>query len=392
MTDPDLRYAGGCTDWSRFDVPALAGILNEDLSSSWAQVSAWWQAHDLTREHLAVMRQARETIVRVWPPQTNQAAAVYLDQLDALIASMDNMRAAAEANGRALAGILTVLDNTRETVDDLHGRWPRQQESWWSEVGTVASAATGNPVGLADVSVALASSDEKARLNAQAQATMHAADQAVYEYLPQLVVPQPVIPPPGDEVKPVTTAGDGRGSSSGRGAFRAPTIPPAAPPGSNSVDGAPTLTGDGSPSQGGPSGMGLPGLGQPAPGTDTVPGVDRMAPGSAWVQTPVGRALRSGAVIGAPTDLIEPGAGGAAGRTSSDARDLSRPVASEAGLEGGLLGGGMGAGRPAGRRLRRTMPPDTEWPVRQGVPTVLEPPPDREIRHDSGPGVIGIDR
>src|SRR5262249_12298657 len=26
VTDPDARYVGGCTDWSRFEVPALAGL------------------------------------------------------------------------------------------------------------------------------------------------------------------------------------------------------------------------------------------------------------------------------------------------------------------------------------------------------------------------------
>jgi hypothetical protein len=62
------------------------------------------------------------------------------------------------------------------------------------------------------------------------------------------------------------------------------------------------------------------------------------------------------------------------------------------GPEGAMLGGGLPAGRPTDRRTRRTMPPDTEWPVRKGVPPVLEPPPEREIVHDPGPGVIGIDR
>jgi hypothetical protein len=391
VSETDTRYAGGCTDWSRFDVPALAGFVNEDLSSGWTQVSAWWQAYDLTREHLVVLRQARETIVRVWPPQTNRAAAAYLDQLDALIASMDNMRVAAEANGRALAGILTVLDNARGTVDGLHERWRQQQESLWSEVGAVASAATGNPAGLVDVSIALASSDEKARLNAQAQATMRATDQAVYEYLPQLVIPvgrqNPI-----EDVKPVGTGTrDGAGSSSGGGSLRPPVIPPAPAPAPAPVAG-PVLTGGASPQQGGAPVVGVPGAGQPASGIGGGSGASWLVPGSPWTQTPVGRVLRSGAVIGAPMDLVEPGSSSAAGRIAGDLPEPSRPGASEVGPEGGLLGGGIGAGRPPDRRLRRTLPPDTEWPVRQGVPAVLEPGPEREIRHDPGPGVFGIDR
>ena len=119
MTYPD-RYAGGCYDWSKHDVPALAGFLGDDLSTGWAQVRSWQLAHDLTVEHLAVLRGARDEIVEAWPPSVSPAAAAYVDELDALIAAMDEMRVAAEANGRALNGILTVLDSARRTVDGLH--------------------------------------------------------------------------------------------------------------------------------------------------------------------------------------------------------------------------------------------------------------------------------
>src|SRR5206468_3165057 len=83
---------------------------------------------------------------------------------------------------------------------------------------------------------------------------------------------------------------------------------------------------------------------------------------------PAGRVLRSGAVIGSPANLVEPGSHGVATRAPGDLREATRPGAPEAGPEGGLFGGGIGAGRAADRRLRRTLPPDTEWPVRQGVP------------------------
>ncbi len=392
MSDPDTRYAGGCTDWSRFDVPALAGFVNEDLSSGWAQVSAWWQAYDLTREHLTVLRRARETIVRVWPPQTNRAAAVYLDQLDALIASMDNMRIAAEANGRALTGILTVLDNTRGTVDGLHERWRQQQQSLWSEAGAVASAAAGNPAGLVDVSVALASSDEKTRLNAQAQATMRATDQAVYEYLPQLVIPAGRREGHGDlkPLAPGASDGDASGAQADQGSLRAPVIPrpdPIVVPVADPAGGGSALSGGTSPAWSGIP-VAVPGSDQPMPAAKGVPGGDGP-PGSPWMETPVGRVLRSGAVIGAPA--VEP-ASRSVGQLAADARDSAGRGASGVGPEGGLLGGGVGSGRSPDRRLRRTMPPDTEWPLRPGVPSVLEPPPEREIRHDPGPGVIGIDR
>src|SRR5262249_30059592 len=128
--------------------------------------------------------------------------------------------------------------------------------------------------------------------------------------------------------------------------------------------------------------MGQPGAGPGGPGDGGAPSV------SPWVQTPVGRVLRSGAVIGAPVDPVEL----RPGRGTGDVREPSRPGAGGGAPEGALGGGGMGAGGQTDRRYRRPVPPDTEWPVRKGVPPVLEPPPEREIHHDPGPGVIGIDR
>jgi hypothetical protein len=345
---------------------------------------------------LAVLRQGRETVVRVWPPSVNQAAAAYVDELDALIASMESMQQAAEANGRALLGILTVLEETKATLADLHAQWQRQDRSGWSQSASAVSALGGSTAGMVDTAMALAASDEKARLNAKAQAVMHATDQAVYEYVPHLVIPQRVLPQsPIRDWKPVADGGDTSGSAGGSGSLPRPVIPPAAPPatvpGPDST-GGPALTGGGAPGQGATPPVGGPGLGQPGPSAGGGPGAGGI-PVSPWMDTPVGRVLRPGGVIGAPVDPVESGrAGGVAGRGPGDVREPARPGGSGVGPEGALLGGGMGAGRVQDRRGRRTVPPDTEWPVPKGVPPVLEPAPEREIRHDPGPGVIGIDR
>jgi hypothetical protein len=42
------------------------------------------------------------------------------------------------------------------------------------------------------------------------------------------------------------------------------------------------------------------------------------------------------------------------------------------------------------RKHPLTADPDNPWAVAEGIPPVVEPPPER--RHDVGPGVIGIDR
>jgi hypothetical protein len=387
VTSPDERYAGGCYDWSRHDVPALAGFLDEDLAPGWAQVTSWWHAHDLTTEHLSVMRQAREAVVAAWPPSVNQAAAAYVDQLDALIASMDNMRVAAEANARALSGILTVLTDAKNRVDELHAQWDRQPSSWETTALTVASVLTADARTSADVQ---ALAIYRASLNTQAQALMRATDQSVYEYLPQLVVPAGRVTPSIADVNPVPSGdspsnGSDR-SSSGVGSVRRPVIPAAALP---IADGGPVLSGGKAANltvdsgSGGPAQVASPGSHGPGPMVSIGEGL-----ASPWIQTAVGRVLRSGAVLGAPPEAFEPD--GLAARSQAVTRDgVSAARAGEP--ETGIWGpGGVGVGRSPNRTLRRTMPPDTEWPVPRGVSPVLEPGP--EPVHDPGPGVIGIDR
>ena len=43
------------------------------------------------------------------------------------------------------------------------------------------------------------------------------------------------------------------------------------------------------------------------------------------------------------------------------------------------------------RAGRRTTDPDTQWPVKEGVPPIIEAPADPGD-HDAPPGVIGLDR
>jgi hypothetical protein len=385
VTSPDESYPGGCVDWSRFAVPALAGFLDEDLGPGWAQVTAWWHAHDLTVEHLGVMRQARAAVVAAWPPSVNQAAAAYVDQLDGLLASMENMRVAAEANARALSGILTVLTQARNTVDELHEQWKQQPSTWETTALTVASVLSGNGQNVADVQ---ALNIHRASLNTQAQAVMRAADQSAYEYLPQLVV----VPPrqsSGVFSGPSAPSDDSGSHGGSPRPTRGPAIPLAKPPADvapSPQGGQPLLSGGGT--VGGGTSIDT-GSAHTAPGSDTVPGpADRSSVSGPWVQTAVGRVLRSGAVLGAPPEVEARSSVGtrAAGNTES----ADRPLANSVETEAPLWGIGAGAGRQASRQYHRTMPADTEWHVARGVPPVLEPGP--EPVHDPGPGVIGIDR
>ncbi len=394
MTSPDPRYAGGSTPWDRYEVPALAGFLDEDLSPSWSQVTAWWLAHDLTAEHLRVMRQARDTIVRAWPPTVSEAAQAFVDQLDALIASMESMQEAAAANSQALGGILTVLAEAKNSVDVLHEQWKGVASTARIDASMAAGLASGDPL---EFGQAYAASKQKALLNAQARQVMRQTDQSAYEYLPRLVVVQPVgqalpsdISPPGGSSGPTGTGpGSGRRStpSSSAGAIRRPVIPPPAAPASTT---GPTLSGSQARTldipidDGGSTASRMP-IGETSPSGIGNPAGILVSP---WVQTSVGRVLRAGAVIGAPQQ------DGTAGGASIDPTPTGHEPAQSGGrldeMGPGLWGGGVGGSRTSGRDRKRILPTDTEWTVPQGVPPVVEPGP--EPVHDPGPGVIGIDR
>ncbi len=72
MTDVySMRWLG----WSRYGVPELAGILDEDLSVAWNQVHAWQETHDLVGHHREVLQRARASLASAWPPERSPAAA-----------------------------------------------------------------------------------------------------------------------------------------------------------------------------------------------------------------------------------------------------------------------------------------------------------------------------
>jgi hypothetical protein len=132
------------------------------------------------------------------------------------------------------------------------------------------------------------------------------------------------------------------------------------------------------------------------------PGSGYDPSGSLWVDTPRGRVLRAGAVIGMPPPPAAGAPDGPAGArpvgrppgTSSSRAAAAGGPAGAAGEHGAgeMLGAPYGGGVRTGsdRRRSRRSEPYVEWEVRKGWPPVLEPGPEPE--HDPGPGVIGIDR
>src|SRR2546423_10941723 len=97
-------YPGGQTPWESYDVPQLAGHLTENLGRAWGQARAWHNAADTTASYLDALRRLRANLVAVWPPDRSPAAKAYVERLDSLIASVDDVRDATAGSGEAVGG------------------------------------------------------------------------------------------------------------------------------------------------------------------------------------------------------------------------------------------------------------------------------------------------
>jgi hypothetical protein len=169
----------GQTNWSPYNVPALAGILNDDFSGAWEQVGAWFSAQSMLDDASSKLQDARDGLAAVWPPESSPAATTFFEVVDNLADSMKATALASNTNGNALYQVLTNQDATKTRVDALHSTWALYQK-----------LTPANPTDFPDPS------DWQSGLNVQAQQHMAAADNVINEYAATLTVP-PVLAVPG---------------------------------------------------------------------------------------------------------------------------------------------------------------------------------------------------
>ncbi len=302
----------GDTNWTPYSVPELAAILDDDLTSAWEQVGAWFSADAMLDDAASKLAEARSGLAAVWPPESSPAAQTFFQVVDALTESMTKTALAANTNANALSQVLDNHTDTKSKVDGLHSAWTVNQKLAPADPDVFANPAQW-----------------QSGLNAQAQQHMTAADNVINEYASTLVVP-PVIPVPG-WIDPVTVIPGSDGTSStpggggptsglgGPGGGVPPTTGGGSPPPSGLVPplpGVPILTGGGAPPSGGgpgrPSpGPGMPGLPVPpggpgAPGGPGTPG----GPGGPGIPVPVVPAPTGSSGPGGGTTPGEPGGGG----------------------------------------------------------------------------------
>jgi hypothetical protein len=376
---------GGCIDWTGLDVPAIWAMLaSGDSALSAEQTTAWNRTYDLLDSHARNLRTLRDNLAERWPPGRSEASAVFLEYLDKLIESVNPTSYASSSNALVLSDLTDTLAVARAKVAPLHEQWQ-------------AAAASGT----ADPKV-------QAGLNAQAAAIMAGTDEEVYQHGQRFVVPAEYEPPVGavEPTRPFPLE-----TRSKPQAVR--PLPPASSGSVQPTNSQRTISAGGD----APLLDSLPG---PSTGSGTVLS---PTPATNFVDTPAGRALAPGGVIGhaAVESSIHAVRRTRMAESSKDIGRTLRPPVSGGHDEPSSIGpdplrsphnqplrsniptdeqreplagtGGVYGSGPRSQKYRRQPSGEAyvEWPVDRGIPPVLMPPPEPE-RHDPGPGVIGIDR
>ena len=396
-------------DWSRYGLEQIAAMLRRHpREAGYAAETMWRAIETLCREQADRLQKALNDLAARWPTD-QQASIAFQDWGATLVEAMQFTADTASRNRPVAANIAAEIDRARERIEVLMSERARYQELEQSRGSFVAHLAhAGNELLDGDLDL----SGWRAALDRDAREIMADLEQKIYNYARDLYADQPYEPPVGPRRRfPEVVEDSAAGGTSGAGWGGSSVVPSAggwsstwAPPGGFPVPGGgPDQAG--TPAGSGPGDTVLDGV-LPGPGGGPAgPLPDGPSPGGAFVDTPWGRVLAPGGVIGSPAA----GAVGGVGTAPGGPGAVSGPAAA------GLVPGTGAAARPAsgsgvvplvpplmpsrpgsgatstasGRRRRPGLPSVFDTP--DGPPGVIQPSPE-PADHDPGPGVIGIDR
>jgi hypothetical protein len=396
-------------DWNRYNLPAIWSLISDvDVCTGSDRVLAWdGLASEMRDQHKRLLA-AADSLAAVWPPDRNDSAKFFLQQVDGLAGSMQETLQKAEDTKVGLQGVLQAFSTAQDTVRGLASGRQGVSDDWMPRFVDHAED----------------------KYDEHAQAAMREAEAAIQDHGSQIQSPSlfnmtPAIVEDGHHLtgNNGTSVGSSSHSGSGSAGLRATPIPvpvhgqsgmepgsghdigSALPgfsgPGAASSPGGPVLSGVAPPVSGGTDFSGppigsVPGNGAGLPSGNTVGAIGGATPGV----LPIGGRAGSRLIGGSP---------GSAGKTGIRERvSVRRAMPSgavigegpEYGLSGmrGEIAGAMpmggGGGRGPGQRKSGATTDgeaDQQWQTDHGVVPVLQPDT-TEIRHDPGPGVIGFDR
>ncbi|AGZ46000.1 hypothetical protein [Actinoplanes friuliensis] len=343
MSDPVLN-SSWCTAWGSYNTPRLwSMVMNEDDPEAWRQVAAWGEISGAVKDQRSLLLKAREALVTAWPPEQNMSSAAFVEELDTLLARMDQAKTDADDTATGLANILEALRQAKNNIKPLWEQYKEKSDdltpAWWDNA-----------------------EDE---LDKKAQQHMITAEQIVQDNVARLRVPESYVLDPIDpewepEDKPggsTSNTGSGSGSASSTRGGSSTDIPvphnPVPPlPGHDPIvpdGGAPTPDSPGGPTDGGGGGGG---------GTVTGPGLSGVinpppaapptGPPGTGVVPPTGGG--GGIVPPPPSPIVGPGVGGAGGPRGIGTGGATGPRTGGGvtGLGANGVGGAARGVRPAG--------------------------------------------
>jgi hypothetical protein len=367
MSDEEVLGAGGCVNWTTYDVPQIWAMLEPE--NEWInalQAAAWNRTFDLLDSHRIVLEKLRRDLSSRWSPETSQAAAVYLTQLDRLIDSITTTSHAASGNALGLSAIADSLLDAKAAIRPLRERWQRDAAS-------------------------------RDTLRDQTRRIMASADAAVYDHAQRLTMPPDFLEPRrmSEATQSLVPAAETARSSQST-AITHERLEQAGGRTRDLVDDPLVITDTGWPiagqleSQVSLSALAKPDVPQPTdPIENTYPTIQAPSP-IIGRQPPTARywsATRTptAPVVDKATQSDDP-----ASRIRPETWGSSYPDTN--GEVPWSTNNGSVQRRDSRQRSGR-LPCEVSWETRHGVSPVLEPPPapDRQS-FAPGPGVIGIEQ
>lgn len=400
-------------DWGRYNLPAIWSLISDvDVCAGADRVLAWEGLATTVRDQHKRLLQAADSLAAVWPPGDNDSALEFQRQVKGLADSMQETLTRAEDTRAGLNGVIQAFSTAQQRVRDLAAGREGVSNDWMPRFIDHAED----------------------KYDAQAQSAMRAAEAAISDHSTQIRPPSlfQMRAGIGDDGHHLTDA-ESNGSQPASG-LRANPVPvpvekdpagvsPDSPArfGSGESGGTdPSGSAHGSGAAGSSDGPVLSGLTpSPQPGTGTSApvigggpstGIGGLLPNSPTGNSPLppgtvpfggglpgGVGAFGGGLIGGPA---APGSGPRRPTPIRRAMPSGAVIGESAGRSAGAGSGVMGAvptgggGRGGSRRGSDNTingHVDQVWATDQGVAPVITPET-TDVRHDPGPGVIGLDR
>jgi hypothetical protein len=418
--------AGICTDWGRFEVPALwAMTVREDAGAHWRHITAWYRTEDLLVGYRKRLAACRDALIDRWPPERSPAARAFLGRLGEMIVSVSDAIDMASRNAGALTGMSNALTSAQDELRPIYQRWLGYEQAEADAVETAQQTTFGDvrPTGIPQ--------DWRESLNQQARSVVWRAEQDFFQSAQRMTVAptysnlsdsrwNPVGVPPTTGSDPGTAASDQPSEIAPARPFSPDstrvTLAGGPTPATDHPFAAPAVAQmprapDGPPAPGIP----VPVLPGPSGSVGTVEGTTgRGGRWTAAARSGAGRREQSrsastghepGTVRSAPAETRTALSGPVIGASNTGQRPKDRLPRRRPNPVGGVIGPGaaMAEGITSSGHSFQVRRVDTNggdrrsyddlfepWRIVRGVTPVIEPPPTR--CHTSGPGVIGIDR